>query len=286
MIVSEMIHCLPQMAQLHFLNLRNERLENGSQKLQIDRSSGRAEAAAKGSLNSGRQLEADWKLREAFLNSQAEGYVEDALETCRLYDIPITQELCKCLEQSAREYLTVQFQYLKNDPEGGVSHIETTPPSARQQLADMATNNMYAILRPIQIKLEQARVTDLRNRTEMSKNDTKQGHTYIQNNVVNGAGTIAASQLGDVYYQSSLSLDFDTIKAELSSARSLLKQQPTSLDNEEYIGLLAGAEKAAEQKNPSVLSDYLKQIPEKGWDIIKVVAPQLVLHYLKLKGMA
>jgi hypothetical protein len=51
-------------------------------------------------------------------------------------------------------------------------------------------------------------------------------------------------------------------------------------------GLLAGAEKAAATKDENRMLGYLKQIPSKAWEVGKVVAPQILLHYLKLRGLA
>jgi hypothetical protein len=52
------------------------------------------------------------------------------------------------------------------------------------------------------------------------------------------------------------------------------------------VGLLASAEKAAGEKDESKMFGYLMQIPSKAWGIGKVVAPQVLLHYLKLRGLA
>jgi hypothetical protein len=68
--------------------------------------------------------------------------------------------------------------------------------------------------------------------------------------------------------------------------RAFFKRQPESVDTDEYVGLLAGAEKAAGEKNPSKMLDYLKQIPSQGWELIKPAAPQVLLHYLKQYGLA
>jgi len=72
----------------------------------------------------------------------------------------------------------------------------------------------------------------------------------------------------------------------LAEMRSFFKNQKESLDADEYVGLLASAEKAAGEKDESRMLGYLKQIPGGAWEIGKAVIPQVLLHYLKSRGMA
>ncbi len=53
-----------------------------------------------------------------------------------------------------------------------------------------------------------------------------------------------------------------------------------------HVGLLARAEKAAGEKDEDKMLGCLKEIPSKAWEIGKAVVPQVLLHYLKLHGMA
>src|SRR5271157_2160149 len=106
----EVKDCLPENARKHFLNLRNVRQEEEIKAFQSKIKNLRAESAAKGALRSGWQLQAEWDLTESYLNSLASGFVDDAISTCRLYNIPITNQLCECLETATTDLLTAQYQ--------------------------------------------------------------------------------------------------------------------------------------------------------------------------------
>ena len=76
------------------------------------------------------------------------------------------------------------------------------------------------------------------------------------------------------------------LRPALAELRAFFKKQEESVDADEYVGLLASAEKAAGEKDEGKMLGYLKQIPSKAWEIGKAVVPQVLLHYLKLRGMA
>jgi hypothetical protein len=68
--------------------------------------------------------------------------------------------------------------------------------------------------------------------------------------------------------------------------RAFFKKQEESVDSDEYVGLLASAERAAGDKDENKMLECLRQIPNKAWEIATMVTPQVLLHYLKLHGMA
>lgn len=80
------------------------------------------------------------------------------------------------------------------------------------------------------------------------------------------------------------------LKQELATIRAALKAQPDSLEADEVLGSLASAERSAQSNDEHGVKHALSTITQGGWEIVKKVAPtvgsQLLLHYLKLHGMA
>jgi len=95
-----------------------------------------------------------------------------------------------------------------------------------------------------------------------------------------------ASQTGNVSAQQVTVGELDDLRPALAEMRAFFKKQEQSVDADECVGLLASAEKAAAEKDETKMLGYLKQIPSKAWEIGRTVIPQVLLHYLKLKGMA
>ena len=52
--------------------------------------------AARGQIRSGLEQVQEWKIKQEHLERLASGFVEAALETCQLYDIPLTESMCSC----------------------------------------------------------------------------------------------------------------------------------------------------------------------------------------------
>jgi hypothetical protein len=106
--MSEMMHCLPEGARGHFINLRNIRLTAETSKHRQRLANLGAELAAKGQHGrSGWQEMEEWKYAEELSDNLATGYVDDALATCRLYDIKITKPLCDCLLTAVEALLVI-----------------------------------------------------------------------------------------------------------------------------------------------------------------------------------
>jgi hypothetical protein len=84
--------------------------------------------------------------------------------------------------------------------------------------------------------------------------------------------------------------DMGTLKQEMAAIRSALKAQTESLENDEVLGSLASAEKAAQSNDEGGVNHALSAISKGGWGIIQKVAStitsQVLLHYLKLHGIA
>jgi hypothetical protein len=276
----EIMGCLPEGARKHFIDLRNIRLGTESKRYQTRLTQLRAQIAAKNQGRSGWQEMEEWKFKEEMSESLATGYLQDAFDTCTLYEIPLTQPLCDCLEEAVEQLLDYQYQNaLKTHALGG-SDVRI-PLSVRNEGKVRARK----IMPQIRVAIEKARVEDAKKRLAMAKEKEKSGNTYMQNITQHG-GVMNASQTGDVSAQQLTVGELDKLRPALAEMRAFFKQQGESADVDEYVGLLASAEKAAKEKNESKMLGYLKQIPGAAWEIGKAVVPQVLLHYLKLRGMA
>lgn len=119
----------------------------------------------------------------------------------------------------------------------------------------------------------------------MSKEPAKNGHTYVQN-IHQAGGMMNASQTGNVYAQQFTVADFEQLSSALADLRSHLRKQDDSVETDEQLGLLAGAQKAAQEKDESKMLACLRQVSPRVWDITKAVVPQVLLHLLKTQGLA
>jgi len=278
--MTEIKDCLPQEARKHFINLRNIRLEAESGAYRKRLVELRSQIAARNQGRSGWQELEEWKYKEEMSNNLATGYVQDAFDTCSLYEIPVTQSLCDCLVKAVEHLLDIQYQHsLRAQAQGG-SDVKV-PLSVRSEGQMRARK----VMPQIRVMVEKARVEDLKKRTAMVNEQKKTGDTYMQNITQHG-GVMNASQTGNVSAQQLTVGDFENLRPALAEMRAFFKTQQESVETDEYVGLLASAEKAAVEKDESKMFGYLKQIPSKAWEIGKVVAPQVLLHYLKLRGLA
>jgi hypothetical protein len=223
----------------------------------------------------------EWKYREELSNSLAVGYIQDACETCRLYDAPLTVSMCDCFVKASEELLLAQYRNAMQMHAQGFPGAPRIPLSIRQQ----GTLGVNKVMPQIQVLVEQARLEDERKRIEMTEKREKYGNTYTQNITQHG-GVMNASQTGDVSAQQLTVGDFDNLRRALVAMRVFFKGQDESVDSDEVIGLLASAEKAASAKDESGMLDSLKRVPAKAWEIGRIVIPQVLLHYLQARGLA
>jgi hypothetical protein len=278
--MTEIKDCLPENARKHFINLRNIRLEAETARYQARLRGLRAQIAARNQSRSGLQEMEEWKYKEELSDSLATGYIQDAFETCRLYDIPLTQSICDCLVTAVDALLDVQYRNALQAQGQGLADVKI-PVSVRQQ---GNLGNKKIMLR-IRVMVETERVEDAKKRVAMAKEKERYGDTYTQNITQHG-GVMNASQTGDVSTRQLTVGELDSLRPALAEMRAFFKRHEESVDADEYVGLLASAEKAAGEKDESTMLGYLKQIPSKAWEIGKAVIPQVLLHYLKLRGMA
>jgi hypothetical protein len=282
--MTEIKDCLPELARKHFINLRNIRLGQETEKYQTRLQTFRGEMAARGLLRSGSQELQEWKFKEEKIDALATGYTEDAIATIQLYDIPFTQQLRNCLEIAVGDMLIAAYQNALKTP-SQIAGGTRVPNSIRQQRAGSLNGKYFRIMPSIKVKLEEARVADEKRRAGVVKEKEKRGDSYTQNIQQHG-GVMNASMTGNVSTQQVIVADFDELRPALAQMRAFFKTQESSVENDEYIGLLASAEKAATEKDEGKLLGCLKAIPRGAWEIGKVVVPQVLLHYLKAHGMA
>jgi len=141
-------------------------------------------------------------------------------------------------------------------------------------------------MKRIRVMIETARVEDAKARLTMTTPKEKTGDVYsYTQHITQHGGVINASQTGNVSSQQLNVGELGELRTVLAEVRSALKRQDNSVDVDEHIGLLASADKAANEGNENKMLGFLKQIPEKTWDIGKVVIPQAVLAYLKAHGI-
>jgi hypothetical protein len=257
--------CLPENAKRHFIDLRNIRLEAESGKYLARLREFRSQLAARNQPRSGWQEMEEWKYKEEFLDSLATGYLQDAFETCRLYDIPLTRSMCNCLVTATEELLDIQYRHALQAQ--GLADAKI-PASVIQQ----GNVQSRRIMPRISVMVEAARVEDEKRRLAMAEEKEKSGDTYTQNITQHG-GVMNASQTGNVSAQQLTVGELDNLRAALAAMRTFFKKQEESVDTDEYVGLLSSAEKAAAEKDESRMRGYLKQIPGKAWEIGKAVIP-------------
>ena len=279
--LTEIIDCLPPTARRYFIDLRNNQLGRETERYQTRLKDLRAQLAARNQGRSGWQEVEEWKYKEEMLDSLAIGYVQDAFATCQLYDIPLTRPVCDCLVRAAEQLVTVQYRAALQAQGQGVADVKI-PLSVRQ---DSGTTRLRRIMSQIRPMIEAARVEDERKRIAVTQENEKYANKYTQVIMQHG-GVINASQTGNVSAQQLTVEELGDLGSALASMRSFFKNQAESVDADEYIGLLASAQKAANEKDEGRMLGCLKQIPSQAWEIGKTVIPQVLLHYLKLHGLA
>jgi hypothetical protein len=199
--MTEIKDCLPQHVRKHFISLRNVRLEAERAKYEARLREFRAQLAAQNMLDRwGGQAAKEWEYKQEFHDNLAIGYVEDAFETCRLYDEPITQSVSDCLLKTVEDLLEIQYRNaIQAQGLGLPGHVKM--PLAALQQGSMASKK---IMPRIRVMVETARVEDMRRRAEMTKQQEEQkrrsGDSFTQNINQHG-GVLNAQQAGNVSAQ-------------------------------------------------------------------------------------
>lgn len=157
--MTEIKDCLPESVRKHFIDLRNIRLEAETAKYRERLVKLRAQIATRNQGRSGWQEMEEWKYKEELSDALATGYVQDALETCQLYDIPLTQSICDCLVKAVEELLEIQYRNALRTQAQGMADVNV-PLSVRQQ----GNLRSKKIMPQIRVMIESARVADEKKR--------------------------------------------------------------------------------------------------------------------------
>ncbi len=283
------MYCLPEGTRSHYIQRRNVRQAEDRKNYDTKLGDLRNEAAARGILKSGMTYKAEWDTKAEFLDTLALGSVEVALETCKLYEVELTTARCACLENAASEFLGIQYGMQIQNKAKGILDVHI-PNSAVQALSSRLHNKSFTVMSKIRVIIEEARVEDVKRRAKMKKEaEITPGNTNVQHVHQYGDNSVA-TQTGNVTINQYTVNDFKQLTVELDTLRTALKSQPTTLDADRTIGLLAEAEEASQQNDQTKVTSTLSRISKAGWEMIKTAAPnigsQMLLHYLKLHGLA
>jgi hypothetical protein len=254
--MTEIKDCLPESAWKHFIDLRNIRHAAKADRYRERLVKLRTQIGARNQGRSGWQEMEEWKYKEELWDSLAKGYVEDAFETCRLYDIELTRPLCDCLVKATSDLLETQYGHaLQAHAQGGAD--VKVPLAMRQQGSSL---RIRKIMPQIRVMIEAARVEDVKKRVAMAKEKERSGATYNQTITQHG-GVMNASQTGNVSAQQLTVGQLDDLRPALAQMRAFFKKQEDSVDADEYAGLLASAEKAAQRTNAEPVNGSLRGQP-------------------------
>lgn len=283
--MSDFLNCLPVHARAHYIALRNVRHTADREKYEAKLRTVRNEAAAHGTLKSGHTYKAEWDIRAAHLDAVAVSHVEEALATCKLYEVELTPALCGCLETTARDFLAKQYNMQIRNQASGVADVHM-PNSAIQAMSGILRNKTFTVMSQIKVAIEKARVEDVKRRASVKKESTttynQHVHQYGDNNAV--------SQTGNIRIHQYTVNDFGQLTVELDTLRTALKAQPSTIEADRTIGELAEAEQASQANDQTKVKSSLSRISKAGWEMIKTVAPkitsEIILYHLKLHGLA
>lgn len=153
-------------------------MESESAKYQERLTKFRADLAAKNMLNRwGGQAVEEWKYKQELHDYLALGYVQDAFETCRLYDVPITQPFCDCLLKAVADMLEAWYQQTLKAQGQGLPGSVSIPLAVRQQ----GSRSSKGIMPRIRVMVETAHVDDAKKRAETGKQ--RQEHKSIADDI-------------------------------------------------------------------------------------------------------
>jgi hypothetical protein len=153
--------CLPASSRRYYIRLRAQKHEEAMERHREQLISLRRENAARGALPSGKQLLAEWQLSEEFIGEMALGFLDAALETCELFQIPLDLNLSACIEKEIESYIEVQFRHaLRNRSRSNIAAPVST--NIMDSFAGRIRTASFKILNPIQIRLERAGVSGTR----------------------------------------------------------------------------------------------------------------------------
>ncbi len=176
--MTELQNCLPERARLFFIRLRNSKWEESRQSYQEQLSTSRRNGAARGVIHSGFQRKAEWDLAIEHIGDRAVGYFQAGIEACTLYEIPLTQPLCQCIEVAVKDFLIVQQ---KNALTNAAKSVPGAPPIPLASSAQELHSRPLPRYNEILIDLEKARVESEKVMAQ------RMASTAVNSQVVNSA---------------------------------------------------------------------------------------------------
>ena len=118
----------------------------------------------------------------------------------------------------------------------------------------------------------------------MKSERSEKGNIYSQVIHQHGDGNITATVAHEIATNQTAINDFPALVAGLSTMREHFKSLNT-LEADEYAGLLAQAQKAAQEKDEGKLLKFVKAIPSKAWDLSKPLLSAALSHFLIAQGI-
>lgn len=277
-----MENCLPSKARNHYITLRSSRLDASAQEYAESSKALANEHAAKGLLQSGAFIKALMSLIAESSNNLVIGMVQDAVNTCKLFEVEITDEMRKCLIRASEDLAAIKQTHAVqaianrtntfNLPSGAVNQIQ------RQLTAAITPMGRIRVL------IETAYREGINQRKRMERDDSKKGTLIQQYITQQGDGTINATMIGDIATHQTTVNDFAALTAGISALREHFKSINT-LEADEYAGILAAAQKAAQEKDESKLVHFIKTIPSKAWEVGKPLITAALSHFLMTHGI-
>ena len=134
-------------------------------------------AAEKNLFHSGWYLKQRSELKTQFADVLAYGYMEEALATCKLYDVPLTRPFCASLEEAAKQMLLSFYRNIIQAQGTGVAGFRM-PASAVEAVNQQASNRRFSIMPKIAVMIEAARVADEKKRGEEMANKASRTPPY------------------------------------------------------------------------------------------------------------
>ncbi len=175
--MTELQNCLPEQARPFFVRLRNSKWDEARNSYQAKLAASQSDAAAKNLLRSGFQIKVEWDLKVLHMGDSAFGYFEAAVETCTLYDIPLTKTLFQCIETAVKDFLIAQQRNAINNAGKGIPGAPAIPLSSRQQLREQPQS--LPRYNDIMIALERARVESEKAAAQRATSSENKGATVI-----------------------------------------------------------------------------------------------------------
>lgn len=196
----------------------------------------------------------------------------------QIYFYPESTEIIRLTQQGVQD--GDYWKFRDDHPQLG-DPIPDSPEDVRAELAYWSQELSRHLVKSQEFEMISARLRQLEHRERILT--LSPPTVYNQINTQHGSGIMNVSQAGNVSVQQLTAGELDELRQALADVRSAFKQQD-SIDADEYVGSLASAEKAARAGDEHKMLGFLKQIPERAWDISKVVIPQVLLAYLKAHG--